>query len=91
MTSWRTWSTAPTPSAHDPRVKAVVSQVGAMDVGRTVCEQIGAERVAALQQMTVQERIRHAEEGGHYSVYRGQGADEAGRAAADWFSEHLAH
>jgi fermentation-respiration switch protein FrsA (DUF1100 family) len=177
-------------AAYDTRVKAVVSQVGAMDVGPTVREQIGAEQFVALQQMTVQERIRHAEEGGevyipstglpgqgfalqsdhesyafgheakatiapswrnevtlssleavleygpartidmiaprpllmilakddaiappelgrsafaragepkrlleidggHYSVYRGQGADEAGRAAGDWFSEHL--
>ena len=29
-------------------------------------------------------------EGGHYSVYRGPGADKASRAAADWFSQHLA-
>ena len=28
-------------------------------------------------------------EGGHYSVYRGPGADEASLAAADWFSQHL--
>ncbi len=28
-------------------------------------------------------------EGGHYSVYRGSGADEASRAAVDWFTRHL--
>jgi hypothetical protein len=28
-------------------------------------------------------------EGGHYSVYTGPGADEAGRAAMEWFAEHL--
>jgi hypothetical protein len=31
-------------------------------------------------------------EGGHYSVYpwsRGQSADRAGRAATDWFTQHL--
>jgi uncharacterized protein len=28
-------------------------------------------------------------EGGHYSVYIGPGADEAARAATEWFTEHL--
>jgi fermentation-respiration switch protein FrsA (DUF1100 family) len=28
-------------------------------------------------------------EGGHYSVYRGKGADEAAKAATEWFTEHL--
>jgi len=28
-------------------------------------------------------------EGGHYSVYIGPGADEAARAATEWFAEHL--
>jgi hypothetical protein len=28
-------------------------------------------------------------EGGHYSVFIGPGADEAGRAATEWFTEHL--
>jgi fermentation-respiration switch protein FrsA (DUF1100 family) len=39
-----------------------------MDVGRTVREQIGAAEFTALQQMTVQERIRHAEEGGEVYI-----------------------
>jgi poly(3-hydroxyalkanoate) synthetase len=30
-------------------------------------------------------------EGGHYSVYVGPGADEAARAATEWFTEHLLH
>jgi hypothetical protein len=29
-------------------------------------------------------------EGGHYSVYRGDVADQAGRAAAEWFTQRLA-
>jgi fermentation-respiration switch protein FrsA (DUF1100 family) len=28
-------------------------------------------------------------EGGHYTVYSGQGADEAGQAATEWFTTHL--
>jgi fermentation-respiration switch protein FrsA (DUF1100 family) len=28
-------------------------------------------------------------EGGHYSVYRSSGTDEASRAAVDWFARHL--
>ncbi|RWA53424.1 hypothetical protein AU476_13955 [Cupriavidus sp. UYMSc13B] len=28
-------------------------------------------------------------EGGHYTVYRGTGADEAGHAATEWFKTHL--
>src|SRR5207249_11039718 len=28
-------------------------------------------------------------EGGHYSVYTGPGADEAGPSATEWFAEHL--
>jgi hypothetical protein len=27
--------------------------------------------------------------GGHYAVYEGPGADEAGSAAAEWFGKHL--
>jgi len=177
-------------AAHDPRVKAVVSQVGAMDPGQTVRDQTTPEQLAALQQMLIKERIRNATdggevyipsaappdhgfalqidqdsydfgqeaqrtiapswrneitmssieaisehapgksieliaprpllmilakddmitppdsiraafaragepkrllelEGGHYSVYRGSGADEASRAAVDWFTRHL--
>jgi fermentation-respiration switch protein FrsA (DUF1100 family) len=178
-------------AAYDPRVKAVVSQVGAMDVLQIIRATASPEQLAALEQMTVHERIRkvieggeffipltglpcqgfalqsdpdsyafgheaqatvapswrdevalssleaileHAParsieliaprpllmilakddaisppdsiraafaragepkqllelEGGHYSVYRGPSADAAGRAAADWFSQHLA-
>src|SRR5712692_1662231 len=55
-------------AAYDPRVKAVVSQVGAMDVARTLRATIGAEQFASLQQMAVQERIRHAEEGGEVYI-----------------------
>ena len=29
-------------------------------------------------------------EGGHYAIYTGRGADEAGQAATEWFTEHLA-
>jgi uncharacterized protein len=29
-------------------------------------------------------------EGGHYTVYRGKGADQASRAAVDWFTKYLA-
>ncbi len=177
-------------AAHDPRVKAVVSQVGAMDPGQTVRDQTSPEQFAALEQLLIKERIRHATdggevyipsaappdqgfalqidqdsydfgqeaqrtiapswrnlvtmssieaisehapgksieliaprpllmilakddqitppdsiraafaragepkrllelEGGHYSVYRGSGADEASRAAVDWFTRHL--
>src|SRR5712691_6651005 len=43
-------------AAHDPRVKAVVSQVGAMDPGQTVRDQTTPEQFAALQQMLIKER-----------------------------------
>jgi fermentation-respiration switch protein FrsA (DUF1100 family) len=177
-------------AAYDPRVKAVVSQVGAMDSYEIARSSATPEQFAALEQMTVDERIRHATEGGeryipsaglpgqgfalqsdpdtydfgreaqatvapswrnevtmssleailehrparsieliaprpllmiltkndaisspdsiraafahagepkrlleleggHYALYRGPGADEASRAAADWFSQHL--
>src|SRR5260370_28820785 len=51
-------------AAHDPRVKAVVSQTGAMDLDRIMRGIVGPEQFAGLQQLTVQERIRHAVEGG---------------------------
>ncbi len=28
-------------------------------------------------------------DGGHYAVYTGRGADDAGQAATEWFTEHL--
>jgi fermentation-respiration switch protein FrsA (DUF1100 family) len=178
-------------AAYDPRVRAVVSQVGAMDLRELTRAAAGPEQFAAIEQLTVQERIRRATEGGevyipstglpgqglalqtdqdtydfaheagatiapswrndvtmssldailehapgrsieliaprpllmilakddrisfpdtiraafvragepkrlleveggHYSVYRGDVADQAGRAAAEWFTEHLA-
>jgi fermentation-respiration switch protein FrsA (DUF1100 family) len=55
-------------AAYDPRVKAVVSQVGAMDVHRITLAAVGAEQFAALEQLTVQERIRHATEGGEVYI-----------------------
>jgi fermentation-respiration switch protein FrsA (DUF1100 family) len=55
-------------AAYDPRVKAVVSQVGAMDLYRITLAALGAEPFAALEQMTVQERVRHAIEGGEVYI-----------------------
>src|SRR6266478_5166862 len=54
--------------AHDPRVKAVVSQAGAMDLYRITRDAAGPEQFARLQEMIVQERIRHALEGGERYV-----------------------
>ncbi len=51
-------------TAHDPRVKAVVSQVGAMDLDQITRGVAGPEQFARIQQLAVQERIRHATEGG---------------------------
>jgi len=51
-------------AAHDSRVKAVVSQAGAMDVDQIIHTIAGPEMFAGLQHLTVQERIRHATEGG---------------------------
>ncbi len=51
-------------AAHDSRVKAVVSQAGAMDVDQIIHTIAGPEMFAGLQRLTVQERIRHATEGG---------------------------
>src|SRR5882757_10593518 len=42
-------------AAYDPRVKVVVSQVGAMDVHQITLATLGEERFAALEQLTVQE------------------------------------
>jgi len=51
-------------AAHDPRVRAVVSQTGAMDLDQIMHAVAGPEQFAGLQQLTVQERIRNAVEGG---------------------------
>jgi fermentation-respiration switch protein FrsA (DUF1100 family) len=50
-------------AAHDPRVKAVVSQVGPMDLSQIIRGRAGPERFADLRQLTIQERVRHAIEG----------------------------
>ena len=55
-------------AAHDPRVKTVVSQVGAMDLDQITRAVVGPEQFAALQQLTVQERIRQVLEGGERYV-----------------------
>jgi fermentation-respiration switch protein FrsA (DUF1100 family) len=55
-------------AAYDPLVKVVVSQVGAMDLHRITLDAMGPEQFAALQQLTVRERIRHATEGGEVYI-----------------------
>jgi fermentation-respiration switch protein FrsA (DUF1100 family) len=55
-------------AAHDSRVKAVVSQVGPMDLAQITREVVGPKQFAGLQQMAIQERIRHATEGGEHYV-----------------------
>ena len=55
-------------AAYDPRVKVVVSQVGAMDVNEIMHATATPELIATLQQMTVQERIRRATEGGEVYI-----------------------
>jgi uncharacterized protein len=55
-------------AAYDPRVKVVVSQVGAMDVNQIIRSQTSPEQFAALEQMTVHERVRHATEGGEVYI-----------------------
>ena len=54
--------------AYDPRVKAVVSQVGAMDSNEIMKATATPEQYATLEQMTVQERIRRATEGGEVYI-----------------------
>jgi uncharacterized protein len=55
-------------AAYDPRVKAVVSQVGAMDADAIMKATATPEQYAALEQMTVKERIRRATEGGEVYI-----------------------
>ena len=55
-------------AAYDPRVKAVVSQVGAMDLYLITRRAVGDKQFAELEQMTVQERVRHATEGGEVYI-----------------------
>ena len=55
-------------AAYDPRVRAVVSQVGAMDLRELTLAAVGAEQFATIQQLAVQERIRRATEGGEVYI-----------------------
>ncbi len=55
-------------AAYDPRVRAVVSQAGPMDLEQITRGLAGPEQFAGLQQLTIQERIRHATEGGERYV-----------------------
>lgn len=55
-------------AAYDPRVKAVVSQVGAMDPGQILRDQTTPEQFATIQQMLVEERVRHATDGGEVYI-----------------------
>ena len=55
-------------AARDPRVKAVVSQVGPMDLDQITRGLAGPKQFVDLQQMTIQERIRYATEGGERYV-----------------------
>jgi len=57
-------------AAYDPRVKAVVSQAGAMDVYLNLRDQIGPNRLAALQDLTTKERRRRALEGGEIYIQK---------------------
>jgi uncharacterized protein len=54
--------------AYDSRVKAVVSTVGPMDLRQLTRAVVGEEPFAAMEQMTVQERVRHVTEGGEVYV-----------------------
>jgi uncharacterized protein len=55
-------------AAYDPRVNAVVSQVGAMDLREIAHKAMTADQLAALEQTTIQERVRHATEGGEVYI-----------------------
>src|SRR3989441_4349531 len=55
-------------AAHDSRVKAVVSQVGPMDLGQILFGIAGPDQFAGLQKMAIKERIRYATEGGEQYV-----------------------
>jgi uncharacterized protein len=51
-------------AAYDPRVKAVVSMAGPMDLYRITRRVVGEDKFAQLEQLVVQERRRNATEGG---------------------------
>lgn len=54
--------------AYDPRVKAVVSQVGAMDLYANARLVTSAEQFAAFQQLIRDERLRRATQGGEVYI-----------------------
>lgn len=75
--------------AYDPRVKAVVSQVGAMDLHANARQVTSPEQFAAFQQLAVQERLRRAKEGGELYIANalpaGQGpAMQVDQETYDW-------
>jgi uncharacterized protein len=78
-------------AAHDSRVKAVVSQAGAMDVDQIIHMVAGPEMFAGLQQMTVQERIRQATEGGEKYIPSTARPGEGFALQADQDSYDFAH
>ena len=78
-------------AAHDPRVKAVVSQAGAMDLDLITRGVAGPEQFAALQQLTVQERLRHAVDGGERYVPSTARAGEGFAMQSDPDSYDFAH
>jgi dienelactone hydrolase len=51
-------------AAYDPRVRAVVSMVAPMDLHAMIRGAVGEEQFAAMQQLTVQERVRRVTGGG---------------------------
>jgi hypothetical protein len=51
-------------AAYDPRVKTVVSTEGPVDIHEMLHAALGEEQFAAMEQLTVQERVRRAGEGG---------------------------
>lgn len=55
-------------AAYDPRVKAVVSTEGPVDIYQMLRAAAGEEQFAVMEQLTVQERVRRAAEGGEVYV-----------------------
>lgn len=75
--------------AYDPRVKAVVSQVGAMDLHANARLVTSPEQFEALQRLAVNERVRRATEGGEVYIANalppGQGpAMQVDQETYDW-------
>jgi hypothetical protein len=78
-------------AAHGSRVRAVVGQVGAMDVGQIIPKLADAEMFTGLQQLTVQGRIRHATEGGEKYIPNSGRSAEGFALQADQGSFDFAH